>query len=134
MHHIGFILSIQIHQSDEIEIRHEFGQDVLLLPEKKIVQLLLLMRKFVFHSLFLPINNAQGDGSSLPQLTDFIELELTGSLEMQSHQFVIDTHIGAAIQSTLPHQQAKIYAAIVMYLDRAGVMFVRKGVKQEEAL
>lgn len=127
MHHLDFVISIQTDSSEKIFINHEFGSDVMKLSETKRVQLLLLMRKYIYHFLLLPVQNKQPQKQTYQTLQDFIELEITGSLDLNENQYVVNTRIGQQILQLPNSSQAKIYAAVVMYLDQAGVMFVRHG-------
>lgn len=126
MHHISFVFSVEGGTEQGIKINHEFGRELLALPTKKLVHLLRLLRQFAYHSLLVPIENKLLSLDKITELDGYIEIELTGDLALSSNDYVLDAHIDPMIMALPNALQAQIFGALVMFIDQAGVMFVRQ--------
>lgn len=126
MHHISFTFSVEGNAAQGIRINHEFGRELLALPTKKLVHLLRLLRQFAYHSLLVPIEDKGIYLDTITPLDSYIEIELTGELSMSSNDYVLDANIDPTILSLPKPLQAQIFGALVMFIDQAGVMFVRQ--------
>lgn len=134
MHHVNFVFSIKSTEEKGMEVNHEFGSDLLALPNKKIVHFLRALRQFVYHSLLIPLNNKHNNLSPAENVEGFITIELTGELALSTQDYVLEASVDSVIQALPHHQQAQVFSALVMFIDQAGIMFVRQSSANNKAI